>query len=239
MCFFLTLRTTWIYPYYDIAFPESYTDLWCGFSNEEVLTIKSALSGSLLVGLARGIGEKYQNFTGTFPSVVSSISPTSADECRQIRFTHTTYLHDSVLVAATALDNVVKLKAQEANIPLKDVQVLQSDFNLTVNQLHQTVVPNGITGRLSFTSTGKRQGSSFQIRNFVPVRNSNFSVDTAVVENPWVLQTRGLLQEQDDQSVVILFYTADGEESNVSTIIFSDGTSNIPLDYPFRLFIRG
>lgn len=208
--------------------------LWCDFSDEEVFTIKKALRGSLLVGLSNGVGDNYQNYLENFSETVNTVAPSSNEECEEVRFLQTPYLHDAVEIAATALDGLIKFKSHEENT----VQVTQSDHDLLVDQLLSAEVPDGFTGRLGFTDKGKRKVASFAINNFVPIKNSDFNVSTAVAENPWVLETRGVLRKEGN-NVSIVFFTSDGKESNVSTIIFADGTSNIPLYRPYRIYRRG
>lgn len=212
-------------------------NLWCDFSDEQVFATKNALRGSLLVGLKEGVGDKNQNFLDNFSDIVNRVAPSSSEECQEVRFVRTPYLHDAVEITAAALDSLVNLKSYETNTLIKDVQVAQSDHDLLAKQLLDAEVP-GFTGRLSFTDNGKRKVSYFKIKNFIPMENPNFNVSTAVAENPWILETRGVLKKESNNTTII-FLTSDGKKSNVSTIIFSDGTSNIPLFRPYRIYRRG
>lgn len=227
----------WIYPYYDVTFPDSYVNLWCGFSNEQVFVIKNALRGSLLVGVHKGSGGTYEKFLENYPSIVSQASPSASEECHNVRFVHTPYMHDCVVIAAAALNGVVEEKLHKSNTSISDIQVTQSDHDLLVEKLSQVEIPDGITGPLSFTKEGNRRVVSFAIMNFVPVDNSNFSVSNAIEVNPWSLQTRAVLKKEYS-NVSIQFFTSDGEESSDSTIIFADGTSNVPPHHPFHIFYR-
>lgn len=234
---FFLFRTVWIYPYFDVTFPDSYVNLWCGFSDEQVFVIKNALRGSLLVGVHKGIGDTYEKFLDNYPSIVSQVTPFASEECHSVRFVHTPYMHDCIVMAAAALNGVVEAKLHETNTSISDIQVTQSDRDLLAKKLSQMEIPDGITGPLSFTEEGNRRVVSFAIMNFVPVDNSNFSVSSAVEVNPWSLETRAVLKKEYN-NVSILFFTSEGEESSDSTIIFADGTSNIPPHRPFHLFYR-
>lgn len=191
-----------------------------------------------MVGLNKGVGNKYKKFLKKFPFIVKNFTPSSNEECQDARFIHTAYLHDSVSIAVAALDGLVASKSREENTSPEDVQVTHLDRDLLAEHLRKTEVQDGFTGILSYTKEGQRKVASFAIVNFVPIENSNFSVSTAVVEDPWVLQTRALLKKEGGK-VTFIFLTSDGEESNVSTIIFADGTSNIPPYRPFRIYHRG
>jgi hypothetical protein len=218
-----------------VNFPEIYVDLFCGFSNEQVFAIKNALQGTMLLGLHKGIGVQYEKFQEIYPTFVNT--PSASEECQGVRFIRTSYIHDGVLTAATALDAVVESKFHNANVSISDIQITRSDQTLLAEKLFQTDIPGGITGPLSFTRKGIRKTVSFAIVNFVPVENLNFSVSNATTEDPWSLQTRAVMKKELS-NVTITFFTSDGEESNQSTIIFADQTSNIPSDTPFRIFYR-
>lgn len=227
----------WIYPYFDVRFPDSYDNLWCGFSDEQVFVIKNALRGSLLLGLHMGIGENFETFLEKFPTFAREIIPSASNYCHNVQFIHTTYVLDCVIMAASVLNTAVESKSQKTNTSISDIQITQADHNILVEELLQKKIKLGITGPLSFNDKGKRRVKLFAIMNFVPVNNSNFSVKNAVAENPWSLQTRGVLKEIDG-NVTIMFITSDGRRSHEPTIIFPDGTTNIPPDHPFRFFYR-
>ena len=197
--------------------------------------IKNALRGSLLLGMASAAVEKEESFADTFPR-----KSNGSGSCEQPQFIHTSYIHDIVSVIATALHQLVVTKAAELNVSQEDIKVGKPDRKLLVDQLLLAQVPDGVTGRITFTSSGERDTPLFAIRNFVPIENANFSVDTVLLEDPWVLQTRGeITLWEDGGTVAFQFYTDDGEVSNASTIVFADGTTNIPPFHPFHIFVRG
>ena len=237
MVVFLLLRTVWIYPYFDVSFPDSYENLWCGFSNDQIFAIKNALRGSLLLGLHKGLGVNFGTFLEKFPTYAREITPSASKHCQNVQFIHTTYVLDCVIIAASVLNTVVESKSRETNTPISDIEITQADHNLLVNELQQKAIKRGVTGPLGFDDEGNRRVRLFAIMNFVPVDNSNFSVKNAVAENPWSLQIRGVLKEEDG-NVSIVFLKSDGRKSNKSTIIFPDGTTNIPPDHPFHISYR-
>lgn len=200
--------------------------------------IKKALRGSISVGLSKGIGTKYDHFIRTFPLSARRVTKSCSEQCQQPNFIHTFYLHDIVAVITRVLSKVVNATAIKLDIGPENVELGRDDRELLVEKLQEIQIPDSVTGRIQFTSTGNRNAFLFDIRNFVPIYNANFSDATAVPENPWVIQRRGTMKKEDE-NITITFYTSEGNVSNASTIIFADGTSNIPLDRVIHLYIRG
>lgn len=203
-----------------------------------MLVIKNALRGSLLVGLSEGVGEMRQKFVDFFPLLASKLAPSCNDECNQIRFIHSPYIHDGTMFVAEALERLVNEKANTTNSPREGVQVTKNDQDLLVRNLFETEIPAGVTGRISFKNNRERDVFTFVIKNYVPIDNANFSLATAINENPWVLETRAVIEKGGNYTKFI-YYTSEGEESNKSTIIFADGTTSFPSDRAFHIFNRG
>lgn len=178
----------------------------------------------------------HDNFTANFLSLTGQAAHCS-EECAQARFIHTFYLHDMILVMAQALTEAVDAKAASYGISPQDVVIERSDRTLIAKKLLEIDLQEGVTGPVFFDENGNRNTFLFELRNFVPVDNANFSVDTAITEDPWDIQTRGILTKEGD-NITYTFYTADGNKSDTSTIIFADGTTNIPLDRAARIYVR-
>lgn len=229
---YFLIRITWIYSYHNIIFPDNYPDIWCGFTSEEITIIKNALRGSLLVGLDQGSGDVYQEFVADYSEIAEEVSGLSRKMCTKPQFIHTAYIHDSIEILAQAMDNLVKFKAREYNQSLGEVQIGRKSHSLLTQFLLQAYVDDHVTtGPISFTSDRKRAISSFVIRNFVPT--ANFSAK----ENPFSLQIKGMVRG-NKTNFYFTFFADNGTTSNTSTVIFSDGTTNIPPDHPYRIYIR-
>ena len=231
-------RTTWVYSYYDIIFPENYADLWCGFDSSEVFVIKTALRGSLLLGLAKGKGQTYNKFVTDYADIAENVVGSVDKKCATVDFVHTGYIRDSLYVVANAMHRFVNDKASSTNKLQKDITISRMDHRKFTNYLLQSEV-DGVTGSVRFTEERKRDFFSFVIRNFVPkVKNFSFSEEVAFTEDPWILETKGVIVSEGD-NFKFTFFDADGEKTNTSTVIFADGSAKIPRDKPTRLYIRG
>ena len=200
--------------------------------------IKNALRGSIVIGLNKGFGDKYEDFLRDYASIAEEIATSHTEQCTDAEFIQTAYFHDSVYIVAMAMHHLVNTKAQTSNTSHEEVQIGRNDHGLLTQLLIQAELQDAVTGRVSFTNTRKRDTSLFVIRNFVPrTEDFNFSSDVAFTEDPWTLKTKGVV-ESDGVQFKLTFYTSTGEESNISTVIFADGTTNVPSDQPTRIYIR-
>lgn len=190
-----------------------------------------------MVGLAEGFaGDSYEKLK---ESLAKNLNRGPGEICPN-DVIRNSYIRDGTVVVATALDQLVREKAEIDNIALENVAVYKKDYDLLINKLLETDIPDGITGRLSFNRDGSRKKYFLVIKNFVPSNNTNFSLDTVLFEDPWVIEVRGLMEKESrGGNATVFYYTSDGDESNISTIIFSDGTSNIPPYQRIHLFVRG
>ena len=191
------------------------------------------------MGLSTGIGKKYDHFIRRFPHLARRVTTSCGEECQRPRFIHTFYLHDMITVLAKVLNTVVTETANRLGITQQEVELVRNDSKLIVEKLREIHLLDSVTGQIQFTKNGKRNAFLFDIKNFVPINNSNFSVDTAVMEDPWVVQRRGTMTMHTDNNITFTFYTSDGKISNSSTVIFADGTTNIPFDHVVHFYIRG
>lgn len=231
-------RTVWIYPYFDIIFPDNYADIWCEFTDQEVHIIKSALSGTLLVGLSKGTGGRYDRFITRFPLLARQVSE-SCIECHHPRFLHTFYLHDTTAVLASALNEVVKHKVISLDVREEEVQLSRNDNELLVEKLRETQLSESVTGKILFTDEGRRNAFLFDIRNFVPTENSNFAEDTAKLESPWTLERRATVTRVEG-NVTFTYYTSEGGNiSSTPTIYFADNSTIFPSDRLVHIYRRG
>ena len=208
-------------------------------SPEEIFTIKNALRGTLVIGPNKGMGKRYDEFIADFPIEAEQISAGLGEDFKKRElFIQTPYISDSILTIAQAMDALVKSKANESDLELGNVTILREDTLLLSRKLSEVHVTEGITGEISFTSSGERSFSLFEIRNFVPIENTNFSLQTVHDENPWEIKRKGLVKTGKG-GMQILHYSDDGNLSTSSTVVFADGTTNIPPDHPHRVYIRG
>ena len=148
-------------------------------------------------------------------------------------------LHPSIGLLANALDALVTSKAQEQNISQSAVEIDYEDRVALSGFLRNRPYTDATTGNLSFTENGERKVNFFVIQNFVPRNNSNFTVNTSREFDPWTVEVRGCIMHsvlEDDFN--FLFLDANETESVNNTIVFADGTTNIPPDRPVRFFMR-
>ena len=227
----------WILPYHNIVFPEEYANVWCRYSSEAVYRLKNALRGSLLLGISEGTGPEHKEFLNSFHQEAFRI--TGDDIYLHHRhFLQTPYIHDSLHVIADALDELVKGKATKQNVTEEQVKIVAGDRSLFTHKLRSLAFFGGVTGNMSFTEIGRRMVSQVDLRNFVPVNNANFSVNTSLTENPWTVEVRACLEVLADGQIKVAYMDENGNISEVPTIVFHDGTTNIPLDRPYRIFRR-
>ena len=235
--FTYTCRYVWIVPYYDVAFPEEYVNLWCNYTPEEVYDLKLALRGTLLLGITEGTGQKRDDYLQTFLTEALRITGDDVYEHHR-HFIQTAYIHDSLAVVAAALDDLLRDKANRLNVTEDSVEVTIDDRKHLTDKLRNLNFSDGLTGSIRFTDKGHREYSQVDVRNFVPVENENFTVNTSVEEDPWVIQTRACIELKHTGRVNIVYFDENRTTSDTSTIVFRDGTTNIPLDRPFRIFLR-
>ena len=218
-------------------FPEEYTSIWCRYSNEDVYRLKNALRGSLLLGISEGSGPEREEYLKNFREEAFHIT---GDEVylHHRQFLQTPYIHDSLHVIADGLNKLVKTKAVKQNITEQEVEIDIEDRNLLALKLRSLAFFGGITGNVSFTEFGRRTMSQVDLRNFVPIENANFSMNTSLTENPWTVEIRACLEVFANGHIRLIYWDETGNESQEPTIVFHDGTTNIPLDRPYRIFVR-
>ena len=218
-------------------FPEEYMNLWCRYNNKDVYRLKNALKGSLLLGMSEGLGPELKDYLTHFHKEAFHITGDDV-YLHHRRFLQTPYIHDSLHVIADALDKLVKVKAIKQNLTEEQVEIVMEDRSLLAHKLRSLAFFGGITGNVSFTEFGRRMVSQVDLRNFVPLDNTNFSVNTSVTENPWTVEVRACLEVFANGQIQLIYFDENGNESQEPTIVFHDGTTNIPLDRPYRIFVR-
>ena len=218
-------------------FPEEYANVWCRYSNEDVYRLKKALSGSLLLGISEGTGPEREEYLTSFHKEAFRI--TGDDVYLHHRhFLQTPYIHDSLHVIADALDKLIKGKATKQNLTEEQIEIVAGDRSFLAHKLRSLAFFGGITGNVSFTEFGRRMVSQVDLRNFVPIDNANFSVNTSRTENPWTVQVRACLEILADGQISLIYLDENEHQSEAPTIIFRDGTTNVPLDRPYRIYTR-
>lgn len=227
----------WILPYHDVVFPEEYANVWCHYSNETIFKLKNALRGSLLLGISEGMGPEHEHFLTDFHKEAFRITGDDIYLRHQL-FLQTPYIHDSLHVIADALDELVNGKAAKLNVTAEQIEIVAGDRSLLAHQLRNLAFYGGVTGNVSFTQFGRRLVSQVDLRNFVPIDNANFSVNTSLTEDPWKVQIRLCLEILTDGQINLFYFDENGNRSKVPTIVFHDGTTNVPLDRPYRIFVR-
>lgn len=190
-----------------------------------------------MLGMNSGTGKEQENYLQTFYAEAYRITGDDIYRHHQ-HFIQTVYIHDSIAVIAVSLDHLVREKAFRLNISQESVVVTLRDREALANHLRHLNASIGLTGRISFTESGRREVSMVNLRNFVPNDNINFTVNNSLTEDPWVIQNRACLQVYQKGIVNIVYFDESGNNSQVPSIVFHDGTTNIPLDRPFRVFVR-
>ena len=77
------------------------------------------------------------------------------------------------------------------------------------------------------------------VRNFVPFNNPNFTINTSTEFDPWTVEVRGcVIHSVLEDEFTISFLDANETESANNTIVFADGSTNVPPDSPVRLYVR-
>ncbi len=138
-----------------------------------------------------------------------------------------------------SFETLVRDKAIRLGVPESDVVINYDDRSELSLILHDALLHSDATaGNLSFNEQGNRKITYITVRNFVPIEGNNFSVNTSRSLSPWVVQVRGTLTNNPDESTVFKFkfYNENGTyvEDDQSSIVFASGTTIPPLDQPFR-----
>ena len=190
-----------------------------------------------MLGISEGMGPERDKYRDHFHEEAFNIT---GDDIyvHHRNFMQTAYIHDSLHVISDALDKLVKAKAVKQNLTVEQIEITMEDRSLLTDKLRSLAFFGGITGNVSFTKFGRRKVSQVDLRNFVPIDNTNFSVNTSLIENPWIVQTRGCLEVFADGRIELVYLDENGNILKVPTIVFHDGTTNIPLDRPYRVFVR-
>lgn len=139
------------------------------------------------------------------------------------------YLQDSIKLLALAADSFLRKKARETNMLLNETIIVPSDDQEYGRQVAATSF-NGKTGQIAFSNNSTvRQTSVFRIVNIFSCNNSNGS--------EYINTCNSVCVGQVDGQMVRFFDTNSSTGfTNISTIVFSDGTKDIPSDCLQRYF---
>lgn len=190
-----------------------------------------------MLGISDGTGQGREEYIQKFISEAIRITGNDIYAFHR-QFIQTVYIHDSLALVANALDALVKEKARVQNVSEDSVEVTVADRNLLADQLRNLSFSGGLTGNISFTQYGTRRVSQVDLRNFVPIENEKFSVNTSLTEDPWTVQTRACLEVFQNGRINVVYFDENRTVSEIPTIVFHDGTTNTPLDRPFRIIAR-
>ena len=190
-----------------------------------------------MLGISDGTGQEREEYIQKFITEAIRITGSNIYGLHR-HFIQTTYIHDSLAVVANALDTLVKEKAYMQNISEDSVRLTMVDRVFLADHLRNVNLTNGLTGNISFTQFGRRKVSLVDLRNFVPIENADFSINTSLSEDPWRVQKRACLEVLRTGHIYVVYFDENRTVSEIPTIIFPDGTTNPPLDRPFRIFVR-
>ena len=137
------------------------------------------------------------------------------------------FIVDALQLDAITADKFLQSKAVKRGANLSEVSISSSDkVDLIATMLNTTFV--GETGTVMFNKACNRLTNVFKVLNMVP------SIQSGVITDKKV----GGFIFQDPENSKITFCHDNGTLSSVSGLIFNDGTTNIPLDYHQRNYIR-
>ena len=125
------------------------------------------------------------------------------------------------------------------------VNVSFDDRRTLASILHRVVLqsPEAVAGNLSFIDNGHRESTFISVRNFVPIENSNFSVNSSQSFSPWVVQVRACIMNRPADKSVFEFEFFDENGTSLgpdqSFVVFPSGSTTVPSGKPYRPFRRG
>lgn len=138
------------------------------------------------------------------------------------------YLADSITLQALAANSSLQEKASLSGQNISHTTLQRTDYKLISRNVLNTSFA-GYTGQVDFNQECNRVANTFTILNVVP---SNEDTST-----PYTVERRGHIYTGPDD-IKIIFCQSNGTISGDSTLVFRDGTTNIPLDHIKRLYIR-
>lgn len=213
LLFFLLLNRlfTWILPYYCPSFSKVYERIFSKyFKPAEIKRIEFELRGSIVIHPA----ERFKNEDSRIISGFQSWGLRSAG-----------YILDALTYEVITAEKVLNAKAKRLNVSVSQVPLKSADkVKLTTTFLNTSFY--GETGTVLFSKECNRLTNIFNILNFIPT-------ETGLIHH----HIAGLII-QGPSNNSILYLHNNGTLSGGSTLIFNDGTSNIPADYKKKLFTR-
>lgn len=212
MCDYIKFRSfTWVLPFYCPAFREKLDKYFKTlFTPDEVRRIKYELRGSFVI----------------YPIEKFDYNDQRIIPDNNIYIRNEGYLSDAVTLHALAAESFLQEKAERLNVSLSGVQIYRSADKQELVEKLSNLSFIGYTGKVSFDRYCNRQSNIFKIVNFVP--SGNMSVTREI---------RGYIMN-DKNSDSIYFCYANGTVSEQSTLVFQDGTTNIPSDFTERRYTR-
>lgn len=208
---FFCRRFVWILPFFSQSFNIDLYFRIYNFTSEEIKIIKTALKGTVVINPV-----KTRDFKLTGLKKHDRVADTQG------------YLADAVTLQALAADNSLQEKASLSGQNICDITLQRTDYNLISRNLLNTYFA-GYTGQVDFNKQCNRVTNTFTILNLVP---SNDSTST-----PYRVETRGHIYTSPGD-VKVIFRHSNGTVSANSTLVFRDGTTDVPLDNIKRIYIR-
>lgn len=204
-------RFVWILPFFSSSFSiERYFRIFKSTS-EDIKIIKTALKGTIVI---KPVKTSVFNLTGLKKHDLTADTQG--------------YLADAITLQALAANNSLQEKASLTGQNISDTTLQRTDYNLISRNLLNTSF-GGCTGQVDFNQQCNRVANTFTILNFVP---SNDGTST-----PYTVERRGHIYTSPD-NVEVIFCQSNGTISAKSTLVFRDGTADVPLDHIKRIYIR-
>lgn len=203
----------WVYAHHTPLFPyQSTLDTCCNFTTEERRNIGRGLRGSLVVLPTAG-------YRGGVSCGVSD------------NVTHMEgYAADAVTLHAIASETALRRKAlDEEGASYTDIAIDNTDYRLLTKQLLNTSFI-GCTGRVQFSSTCSRTSDVFEVLNFVQDEEGGGGEGNHPLTRGYVVvdEGKGILRFVDDNGTMV----------NQSTVVFHDGTTDVPPYRPKHYYYR-
>ena len=221
----LLCRYVWIYPYH------SHLCGWeqelvqklrcCNFTDEDVAIVQEALRGSIILSHSCSMHPKG-----------ADDSPQCSLPCLEGACGHN-YLKDAITLSARAGHSYLIHKAESLGQSVPNISFDAEDAGAMRSHLLRQAFC-GCTGFVQFNSRCSRVSNLAAIYNFVPV-SSHGGIR---LENPWKIENRAFIFTTPE-NYNIEFWHPNGSRSIRSTLVFYDGTQNIPLDEIPRPYYRG
>lgn len=143
------------------------------------------------------------------------------------------YLSDAMTLSSHAAHSYFIQKAESLGQSVSNTTLERGDIDIMRSYLLKQSL-KGCTGFVQFNSHCSRVSNLVAIYNIVPLSITN----STGVEIPWLVEKRAFIFTTP-KNYSVEFWYPNGTQSHVNTLVFYDGTQNIPSDRIPRSYYRG